>query len=252
MDLIDTDLSLNARFPRVAGSPKLRYRRCDGALFSTLIARRTLHDLMIYQGCIADSTKKRGAIPHLSTPVAVCAETHEMLLPMRSDFLDLNDYVCVKKAWISTDDALDITAKLCRMAKTLHSRDLVHLDIGLHHLRWNPFTKELRVVGSEYIIVDNGTIFTQCEPTAYPPTEFMVSSRYFGKHLMVWSIGLVLFKLCTGTEPFDNRDGPVWAQVPLERIAQKPADRIKVIVSECTRKNPEERVSLDHLQKLLQ
>ena len=244
---------MNCHFPRVAGSPKLRYRRCDGAMFSTLIIRKKLDDVVTSQGCIADQTKERGAIPYLLTPLIVCAETHEALLPIGSDFLDLHDYVCVKKEWIGTDDALGIIAKLCRMANSLRVRHLVHRDIGLHNLRWNPLTKELRIVGSEYIVLDNGALITSCEPTTCPPPEFLVSCGHFGTDLMVWSIGRTLFKLCTGTEAFENTDRILWDQVPLDRISQKPSDRIKVIISECMKKNvKEERVSLGHLQKLLQ
>ena len=84
-----------------------------------------------------------------------------------------------------------------------HSKNIIHRDIKLDNIL---LTKELRVkicdFGVSRTVKDQEVINEQCGTPAYLAPEIIINRGYVGKYVDIWSLGVLLYAMLSGTVPF--------------------------------------------------
>jgi serine/threonine protein kinase len=88
----------------------------------------------------------------------------------------------------------------------LHEKNIVHRDLKAENLMLDD-DKNLKIIdfGLSNDMTGKESLTTQCGSMAYSAPELLGSSQY-GKEVDIWSIGVCLYVLMTGTLPFGNID----------------------------------------------
>ncbi|OJA13903.1 hypothetical protein AZE42_07845, partial [Rhizopogon vesiculosus] len=119
---------------------------------------------------------------------------------------ELFDYLA-EKGRLSEHESSIIFGQLALAVAYLHDKGIVHRDLKLENVLLDErcrvklgdfgFTREYdRTVYME----------TFCGTTGYAAPEMLQGKRYLGPEVDIWSMGVILYCLLTGTLPFDDDD----------------------------------------------
>ncbi|KAI6038515.1 Pkinase-domain-containing protein [Pisolithus marmoratus] len=119
---------------------------------------------------------------------------------------ELFDYLA-EKGRLSEDEARIIFGQLCLAVAYLHDKGIVHRDLKLENVLLD---ERCRVKLGDFGFTreyDRGVYMeTFCGTTGYAAPEMLQGKRYLGPEVDVWSMGVILYCLLTGTLPFDDDD----------------------------------------------
>jgi serine/threonine protein kinase len=89
-----------------------------------------------------------------------------------------------------------------------HRNSVVHRDIKLENIRFNPITGTVKILdfGFASFYSPDEYLKTNCGSPCYAPPEIYDNKPYDGTLVDVWSLGVCLFGMVTGTLPFDAPD----------------------------------------------
>ncbi|KAJ7319025.1 Pkinase-domain-containing protein [Mycena albidolilacea] len=125
---------------------------------------------------------------------------------------ELFDYL-VEKGRIAEDEAKIIFGQLCLAVGYLHEKGIVHRDLKLENVLLD---ERCRVKLGDFGFTrefDKGSLMeTFCGTTGYASPEMLQGRKYFGPEVDIWSLGIILYCLLTGTLPFDDDDEDIMRQ----------------------------------------
>lgn len=138
---------------------------------------------------------------------------------------ELFDYL-VEKGRIAEDEARVMFGQLCLAVAYLHDNGIVHRDLKLENVLLDERCRvKLGDFGFTREFYRGSLMETFCGTTGYASPEMLQGKRYQGPgekifHLIllylisllevdVWSLGIILYCLLTGTLPFDDDDDAV-------------------------------------------
>lgn len=118
-------------------------------------------------------------------------------------FLEARDFEPFPEA-----EARNIFVQLLDAVSYCHSNGIVHFDIKIENIMYNPVTKLVTLIDfglCEFITKENQGMFSKCAGSLdYCAPELMKRGpKFFGTNADVFSLGVVLFVLLTGCLPFD-------------------------------------------------
>ncbi|KAF8737333.1 hypothetical protein AX14_013019 [Amanita brunnescens Koide BX004] len=119
---------------------------------------------------------------------------------------ELFDYL-VEKGRLAEDEAKIIFGQLCLAVAYLHDKGIVHRDLKLENVLLD---ERCRVKLGDFGFTreyERGALMeTFCGTTGYAAPEMLERKKYMGPEVDVWSLGVILYCLLTGTLPFDDDD----------------------------------------------
>ncbi|PFH48592.1 hypothetical protein AMATHDRAFT_180288 [Amanita thiersii Skay4041] len=125
---------------------------------------------------------------------------------------ELFDYL-VEKGRLSEIEARIIFGQLCLAVAYLHDKGIVHRDLKLENVLLD---ERCRVKLGDFGFTreyERGSFMeTFCGTTGYAAPEMLLRKKYMGPEVDVWSLGVILFCLLTGTLPFDDDDEDIMRQ----------------------------------------
>lgn len=125
---------------------------------------------------------------------------------------ELFDYLA-EKGRLSEDDARRIFGQLCLAVAYLHDKGIVHRDLKLENVLLDEMCRvKLGDFGFTREFDKNVLLETFCGTTGYASPEMLEGKKYTGPEVDVWSLGVILYCLLTGTLPFDDDDEGVMRQ----------------------------------------
>ena len=144
--------------------------------------------------------------------------------------------------------------ELCSAVAYLHARNLVHRDLKPE----NVFVDEdihvkLGDFGLAREAVDGAMLSTVCGTLSYSAPEVITRREYDGKKADVWALGIILFCLQVMSMPWTSTNAnEVREQVIEARIEIPPSvsRQIADVILACTRKNPDERPTVEEIMKM--
>lgn len=161
--------------------------------------------------------------PHVTQMYEVIAtESHIWIVTELCCGGELFDYLA-EKGRLSERESSIIFGQLALAVAYLHEKGIVHRDLKLENVLLDErcrvklgdfgFTREYdRSVYME----------TFCGTTGYAAPEMLQGKRYLGPEVDVWSMGVILYCLLTGTLPFDDDDEAVMKEKVIKGKYEDP------------------------------
>ncbi|KAJ3569820.1 hypothetical protein NP233_g4797 [Leucocoprinus birnbaumii] len=152
---------------------------------------------------------------------------------------ELFDYL-VEKSRLSEDETRVLFGQLCLAVAYLHEAGIVHRDLKLENVLLDEHCRiKLGDFGFTREYDRNAFMETFCGTTGYASPEMLQRKKYQGPEVDVWSLGIILYCLLTGTLPFDDDDeavmrakiiqgafeDPLWLSLEARDLIQKILQR---------------------------
>jgi eukaryotic-like serine/threonine-protein kinase len=153
---------------------------------------------------------------------------------------------------LSVDETLRVMAQACEGLSAAHERGIIHRDVKPQNLFWDSRTQRLKVMdfgiakvaGSQSISVTGIVLGTP----RYISPEQIDGKRDLGPSSDLYSLGVVMYELLTGTVPFEESTLSKLLLAHLGTEPERPSARkdcvppnVEKIVMRLLRKVPEER-----------
>jgi serine/threonine-protein kinase SIK3 len=118
---------------------------------------------------------------------------------------DVFDHL-VKKGKMSEPEACHVFLQILSAVKYCHAHRVVHRDIKVENLLLDGENNiKLADFGfSNYYASDTSLLSTWCGSPPYAAPELFEGKKYVGPKVDIWSMGVVLYVLVSGTLPFDG------------------------------------------------
>ncbi|OBZ78190.1 Serine/threonine-protein kinase MARK2 [Grifola frondosa] len=119
---------------------------------------------------------------------------------------ELFDYLA-EKGRLSEDEARVLFGQLCLAVAYVHEKGIVHRDLKLENVLLDERCRvKLGDFGFTREFERGSLLETFCGTTGYASPEMLLAKKYLGPEVDVWSLGVILYTLLTGTLPFDDDD----------------------------------------------
>lgn len=154
---------------------------------------------------------------------------HNNILYLHDVFEDTNRFIFVveyaaggdlidritKRERYTENCARDLLVTLCEAVRAMHSVDIIHRDLKPDNILLKSLNNDSDIKIADFglatiasgLIHDDATLGT----LQYAAPE-MLNRQSYGKPVDIWSLGVMLFILLSGTFPFDGEDPDVVAQ----------------------------------------
>ncbi|KAF5381585.1 hypothetical protein D9615_005410 [Tricholomella constricta] len=135
---------------------------------------------------------------------------------------ELFDYLA-EKGRLAEDEAKIIFGQLCLAVAYLHDNGIVHRDLKLENVLLDERCRvKLGDFGFTREFERGSFMETFCGTTGYASPEMLQGKKYQGPEVDVWSLGIILYCLLTGTLPFDDDDEDVMRQKIIQGEFEDP------------------------------
>ncbi|KAG9394612.1 Protein kinase domain [Carpediemonas membranifera] len=142
--------------------------------------------------------------PHIIRLYEVLETEHSIYLIMEHvSGGELFDFIVSQT--ITEDTARRFFQQLISAVSYCHAHQVVHRDLKPENVLLSPQRSiKLADFGLSNIMADGDFLSTSCGSPNYAAPEVVSGKHYIGPHVDVWSCGIILFALLTGSLPFDD------------------------------------------------
>ena len=184
------------------------------------------------------------------------------------DTFETNEYLLIIMENISGGDLLSfvkkrtkLNEKICKhifkqlllSIKFIHSKNIIHRDIKLDNILIDLNNNiKLCDFGVGKMIHENEIIKEQCGTPAYIAPEILENKGYEGFPVDVWSSGIVLYAMLSGTVPFKANNLTDLHNIIIEGNFKEINDisfDCKDLLKKLLKVNPKERITIDEALK---
>ncbi|KAG5645667.1 hypothetical protein DXG03_005504 [Asterophora parasitica] len=135
---------------------------------------------------------------------------------------ELFDYLA-EKGRLAEEEAKIIFGQLCLAVAYLHENGIVHRDLKLENVLLDERCRvKLGDFGFTREFERGSFMETFCGTTGYASPEMLQGKKYQGPEVDVWSLGIIMYCLLTGTLPFDDDDEDVMRQLIIQGDFEDP------------------------------
>ncbi|XP_075425661.1 PAS domain-containing serine/threonine-protein kinase isoform X2 [Ascaphus truei] len=168
----------------------------------------------------------------------------QLVMELHGDALDLFDFIDHQP---NLDEPLAsyIFRQLVSAVGYLHSRSILHRDIKDENIIIAPdFTIKLVDFGSAAHLQPGKRFSTFCGTTEYCAPEVLLGNPYPGPELEMWSLGVTLYTLVFGENPFCKVEEILEAQLnPPFFVSQE----LQILISGLLQRDPQIRMTLEEI-----
>ena len=163
--------------------------------------------------------------PHVTQMYEVIAtESYIWIVSELCSGGELFDYLAEKNpARLDEDETRVLFGQLCLAVHYLHEKGIVHRDLKLENILLD---ERCRVKLGDFGFTreyERGTYLeTFCGTTGYASPEMLMGKKYMGPEVDIWSMGIILYCLLTGTLPFDHDDESVMRNMIIQGDFEDP------------------------------
>ncbi|GAA6022405.1 hypothetical protein JCM11491_001580 [Sporobolomyces phaffii] len=164
---------------------------------------------------------------------------------------ELFDYL-VKRGKLHADEALHYFQQIISGVDYCHRFNICHRDLKPENLLLDK-EKNIKIADFGMAALERGgqLLETSCGSPHYASPEIVAGLNYHGSSSDIWSCGIILYALLTGTLPFDHPDvRSLLQRVKLGRYnmpAWLPADA-QDLIRRMLEVDPEKRITMEEIQ----
>ena len=168
------------------------------------------------------------------------------------------EYICSdlisfmkKRGKISEKIAKLIFKQMIKGLKYIHKSNIVHRDIKLDNLLID-LTNTIKICdfGVSKILKKGDIMYDRCGTPAYIAPEIIENKGYEGFSCDIWSAGITLYYMLSGTQPFKGNDIEEIQNLIFEGKYDKIEDASEEandLIGKMLKVNPKERISIDDI-----
>ncbi|TFK80522.1 Pkinase-domain-containing protein [Polyporus arcularius HHB13444] len=160
---------------------------------------------------------------------------------------ELFDYLA-EKGRLSEDEARILFGQLCLAVAYVHGKGIVHRDLKLENVLLDEKCRvKLGDFGFTREFEKGSLLETFCGTTGYAAPEMLMAKKYLGPEVDVWSLGVILFTLLTGTLPFDDDDESVMRDKVIKGVYEDPewlSDEARDLLANILEVDPTKRLTI--------
>ncbi|KAI0691426.1 hypothetical protein BC835DRAFT_117384 [Cytidiella melzeri] len=163
---------------------------------------------------------------------------------------ELFDYLA-EKGRLSEEETRVFFGQLCLAVAYVHDKGIVHRDLKLENVLLD---ERCRVKLGDFGFTrefERGVFLeTFCGTTGYASPEMLLSQKYLGSEVDVWSLGIILYTLLTGTLPFDDDDEHVMREKVIKGEFEDPewlSDDARDLIKNVLQAEPSKRLSIPQI-----
>ena len=178
-------------------------------------------------------------------------DTH-ILIVMEYICADLISFI-KKRGKISENIAKLIFKQMIKGLKYIHKSNIVHRDIKLDNLLID-LTNTIKICdfGVSKILKKGDVMYEHCGTPAYIAPEIIEDKGYEGFSCDIWSAGITLYYMLSGSQPFKGKDIEEIQSLIFKGNYDKIKDvseEVNDLISKMLKVNPKERISIDDILK---
>jgi serine/threonine protein kinase len=205
-----------------------------------------------------------GRLSHPNIVNVYDAGEEEGMYYMVMEFVEgitLKEYI-IEKGFLSAEEAAEITAQICDGLAHAHKQGIIHRDIKPHNILCTPDGRYKLTDFGIARLVDAATHLTKTG-TVMGSVHYFSPEQASGHNISypsdLYSLGIVLFEMLTGSVPFDAKEHILVAmmhlhdEVPDPRLVQEDLpESFTHVLNKVLAKKPEDRYqSADELKESL-
>ncbi|KZT25853.1 Pkinase-domain-containing protein [Neolentinus lepideus HHB14362 ss-1] len=163
---------------------------------------------------------------------------------------ELFDYLA-EKGRLNEDETRIIFGQLCLAVAYIHDRGIVHRDLKLENVLLD---ERCRVKLGDFGFTrefDRGVLLeTFCGTTGYASPEMLEGRKYLGPEVDIWSLGIILYTLLTGTLPFDDDEESMMREMVIKGKFEDPewlSDDARDLIKRILVKDPSQRLQIPQI-----
>ncbi|KAI8071804.1 kinase-like domain-containing protein [Gongronella butleri] len=133
-------------------------------------------------------------------------------------FYILMDYVnggqllhyIVKRQRLSEKRARSFARQIVSALDYMHRNSLVHRDLKIENILIDKTGRKVKIIdfGLSNLFCPERQLTTYCGSLYFAAPELLRATPYYGPEVDVWSLGVVIYVMVTGTVPFDDKSMP--------------------------------------------
>lgn len=163
---------------------------------------------------------------------------------------ELFDYI-TKKGRLDRDEALKLFAQIVQGLEHCHLHSICHRDLKPENLLLDE-RRNIKIADFGMAqLMKEGLLSTSCGSPHYASPEVIHGGQYDGKRSDVWSIGVILYALITGSLPFDDDHLPSLLQKVIKGHYFTPPwvpEDIADLISKMLVVDPHKRLPMAHIK----
>ena len=165
---------------------------------------------------------------------------------------ELFDYI-VSKGRLDRDESLRLTAQIVQGLEHCHAHSICHRDLKPENLLLDDaMSLKLADFGMAQLMKNNSILKTSCGSPHYASPEIIEGQTYDAKVTDVWSIGVILYALITGSLPFDHDNIPTLLSMVTKGHYTTPAhvpSDVSHLISRMLTVDPKKRIRLSDIRR---
>ncbi|RPD65461.1 Pkinase-domain-containing protein [Lentinus tigrinus ALCF2SS1-7] len=160
---------------------------------------------------------------------------------------ELFDYLA-EKGRLSEEETRILFGQLCLAVAYVHEKGIVHRDLKLENVLLDERCRvKLGDFGFTREFEKGSLLETFCGTTGYAAPEMLMAKKYLGPEVDVWSLGVILYTLLTGTLPFDDDDESVMKEKVIKGVYEDPewlSDEARDLMANILEVDPTKRLTI--------
>lgn len=158
-----------------------------------------------------------------------------------------------KKNRLSEEEAYEYLAQIISAVKYLHSKNIVHRDIKPENILLSGSKLKLIDFGLSNTYDPRARLKTPCGSPCFAPPEMVCGLDYDPSKSDIWSIGITLYYMVTGSLPFMDKELKSLYQKIVSGTVEYPdylSENMKALINSMLCSNPKARRTLTNLSEM--
>jgi len=156
-----------------------------------------------------------------------------------------------KNRHLKEHEAMQPFRQLCEGISYIHARNIFHRDLKLENVLY-PEGGDIKLIDFGFSVHSKSKLKTFCGTPTYMAPEIVKKREYLGSKVDIWALGIMLYRILTGTYPFTaKKDKELYRRIYEGKYDDSllPSPEAKDMIKKMLAVRSEDRISIDDILK---